>query len=221
MFRLMKNGLLLATLIFYAALALSKDAEPDHKLMKISIVPEKSARYVWLYGETNTINYTSVASDIEIKSENSFPSPKAGDWNYVLQHPILSDFFVRIGVDGLKSNVGGLDGNMHKTLRSDQHPDITFRLSSYKSMRGATEGEFIIAAYGLLTIAGKEKSTDLQIKASLSGQHLHIEGTKKLKMSDFGITPPVTKILFVTLTAKDEILVSFDLDLLLEAKVIP
>ena len=191
------------------------------KQVKITTVPKRDGKYLWLYGETNTLNYTSIASDVTLTGEVPLEAKQEPNWKYVLENPTLKNFNVRVGVDGLHSNVSGLDGTMHKTLRADQHPDIGFKLSSYKANPRPTPDEYIIDAKGTLTVAGKEKSIDLIINASLNKQTLHIEGSKTLKMSDFGIEPPVTKILFVKLTAKDEVLVSFNMDLQLEAKASP
>jgi polyisoprenoid-binding protein YceI len=112
-----------------------------------------------------------------------------------------------VPVKELKSGDGGLDKNMYATLKADQFPSIRFTLSRGK-LKGA--GPNVQAdAEGRLTIAGVDRPVTLHAEGTLTGTTLHLTGVKELKMSEFGITPPV--MMMGAITCSDAIEVHYDL----------
>jgi len=93
-----------------------------------------------------------------------------------------------IPVTSLKSGKGGLDKNTYKALNAEKHPDITFRLTSYKTVPSASGHSAIVK--GMLKVNGVEK--EVALNTSLSGDAasgLTAVGATKFLMTDFGVKP--------------------------------
>ena len=101
-----------------------------------------------------------------------------------LQPGALTAFEVRIPARGLTSPKEGIDKNMHKALKVEEHPHVTFRLSALEPVAGAYK------ATGMLTIAGVEKEVVLTVNVQPNGGALNVTGTTDLVMTDFGVKPP-------------------------------
>ena len=110
-------------------------------------------------------------------------------------------------VHSIKSNEGSaMNNNTYKALKADSNPEITFALSTQlKSIPAAGRS---VSAKVNLTIAGVTKAIDMAVTAS--GQphgNITFEGVKTIKMTDYGIKPPVA--LFGTLKTGDDITIHF------------
>lgn len=112
-----------------------------------------------------------------------------------------------IPVTSLKSGKGGLDKNTYKALNAEQHPTITFRLTSYAAEPKA--GAFEAKVGGLLKVNGVEK--DVVLLATISGEPdaLRAVGTTKFNMTDFGVKPVTA--LMGTIRTGNEVTIKFDL----------
>jgi polyisoprenoid-binding protein YceI len=112
-----------------------------------------------------------------------------------------------IPVTSLKSGKGGLDKNAYKAMNAEQHPAITFRLTSYAAE--PQSGAVAARVGGMLTVNGVERPVTLE--ATLSGEPgaLQAVGTTKFKMTDFGIKPVTA--LMGTIRTGDEVTIKFDL----------
>jgi len=99
-----------------------------------------------------------------------------------------------------------MDKNTYKALKADDHPDITFVLTA--PIKAIQVGTHVIAAKINLTIAGVTKAIEMPVTA-IAAAHGNIlfEGSKAIKMSDYGIKPPVA--LFGTMKTGDEITIKF------------
>ena len=116
---------------------------------------------------------------------------------------------VTIPVKTLKCGHGKMDDNMYKALSAEQYPEIQYKLSSYTVDRTtAAADSFVANTVGDLTVAGQTIQVSIPIKAQrLQGGAARGEGTVNLKMTDFGIKPPVA--LLGTLRTRDAISISF------------
>lgn len=112
-----------------------------------------------------------------------------------------------IPVTSLKSGKGGLDKNAYKAMNAEQHPTISFRLTSYAAEPRA--GAYAAKVGGMLKVNGIEKPVVLE--ATLSGEPgaLQAVGTTKFRMTDFGIKPVTA--LMGTIRTGDEVTIKFDL----------
>jgi hypothetical protein len=116
----------------------------------------------------------------------------------------LAGVTFQLPVKTLSSGESGLDKNMWKALKADTAPTIAFRLTS---SRGPDAGALQVS--GRLSVAGVEKAVDVPVKAVLVGGDVNLTGTFELKMSDFGVQPPV--LLAGTIKTADAIKVTFEL----------
>lgn len=124
----------------------------------------------------------------------------------------VSSLQLTIPVTSIISGKGNaMDKKTYKALLSEEHPNITFKLQDVKSI-DRTGNTPLVKATGLLTIAGKTKTVEVQAKALAEGNGVfRFTGEKALKMTDYDITPPTA--LFGTLKTGDDITISFNLTL--------
>lgn len=105
----------------------------------------------------------------------------------------------------LDTNNPDRDAEMHQDfLETQKHPEFVFTLSEFRREDG---GRFRMK--GVLEIHGRKKDVEATGSFELrrSG-HLHAKGEMAAKMSDFGISPPVTALI---IRVGDEIRVWFEL----------
>ncbi len=108
----------------------------------------------------------------------------------------------------IKSSKGKtMDEKMGKTLNTSKFPSITFNLTKVVSLTNKGTS-YTIVAQGLLTIAGTAKTVDLTATGTTSGGNIVFKGSKKLKMTDFKVEPPV--MFLGTLKTADEVTIDFD-----------
>jgi len=109
-------------------------------------------------------------------------------------------------VQNLKSNESLMDTRAYKALKEEQNKTITFKLTS------ATVTGGVIKANGNLTIAGVTKEVALQGKSVVGADgSVTITGSRKVKMSEFGIKPPT--FMMGALKVGDEITIDYTLKL--------
>jgi hypothetical protein len=113
-------------------------------------------------------------------------------------------FEIAIPAATLSSEKDGLDKNMHKALKVNEHKDITFRLVRLEPT--ADTGTF--RATGVLQIAGVERTATFSITAEQKGAALAVRGEVPLLMTDFGITPP--KAMLGMLKTDPKVIVTFE-----------
>jgi polyisoprenoid-binding protein YceI len=112
-------------------------------------------------------------------------------------------------VHSIKSDMGpAMNNNTYKALKADVHPQITFVLTApVKSVKAGITATAISAKCNL-TIAGVTKPVIMQVKISVPQKGtMHFEGAQTIKMTDFGVTPPIA--LFGALVTGDEITIHF------------
>lgn len=102
----------------------------------------------------------------------------------MLKPGAIEAFEIAIPAATLTSPREGLDKNMHKALKAQEHRDIRFRLRALEPAGNAYRG------VGVLTIAGVEKEVTLDLTVERKGAALAVTGGTDLLMTDYGITPP-------------------------------
>ena len=118
---------------------------------------------------------------------------------------------VNIVVKTLTCGNGQMDRNMYSTLKADENQLIKYTLSGYDILDGtASPSAFTANTTGTLVVAGQEKPIAMKINAErLSDGKAVAQGEQKLRMSDFGISPP--SFMFGRLRVGDQIKVKFNL----------
>ena len=143
-----------------------------------------NAARVSLDGTSNVHAYTASTTTVVLKAIEIAGTPGEDPLDRVLQPGALKAFEVSIPATGLTSPKEGIDKNMHKALKAQEHRDIRFRLRALESAADAYR------ALGWLTIAGVEKEVTLNVKIERKGATLVVNGSTDLLMTDYGITPP-------------------------------
>jgi polyisoprenoid-binding protein YceI len=160
-----------------------------------------SAR-VSLEGTSNIHGYTASTSTVRVTAFEIAGTPEGDLLEHLLEPEALTAFAVAIPVASLSSPKDGIDKNMHKALKAQEHPEITFRLRRLEPLTG------VYRAVGALTIAGVEKEITLDLKVERKGTGLAVTGGTDLLMTDFGVTPP--KAMLGMLKTNPKVRISLD-----------
>ena len=110
--------------------------------------------------------------------------------------------------ESLKSGKSGMDKNIYKALNTNAHKKISYQLVTVKGVEAKGNGQFNVKTEGDLTISGTKKRVPLDFTLEISGGKVRLTGEKKLKMTDFNVTPP--KALMGTITTGNDITVKFN-----------
>lgn len=174
-----------STFILGCAIVLAATAAPRANERATSAAPlTLVAARVSLDGTSNIHAYTATTKNVRLSAIDVDGAPEGDLLDYVLQPGSLKGLEVVIPAASLSSPKDGLDKNMHKALKVEQHADIMFRLRSLVPDGAGYK------AVGVLTIAGVEKETTLDLQVRRKGATLAITGTTSLLMTDYGIQPP-------------------------------
>ncbi len=120
----------------------------------------------------------------------------------------LDSVTIAVDVKSMRSGKDGLDKNMVKALKADQHPKILCTITSFEA-KPSPSGALAMAAHGRLTVAGVERKIEIPVQATREGEALHVKGSVVVGMKDFGIKPPV--MMMGTLKTGNDVTVEFDL----------
>ncbi len=124
----------------------------------------------------------------------------------------LREVAIAVPVQSLACGRDRMNADLREALRADTHPDITFSLTSYRIDSSAgPHAEYAAVATGELTVAGQKRQVDIPVRASKTAGGLHGSGTLTLRMTDFGVKPPVA--LLGLIRARNDITVTFDVHL--------
>lgn len=169
-----------------AALAAGVEFQPSSKIL--------------FEGDSTLHAYKATAKSWQIKATvTPGKDVKIGD---------ITELEVVIPAKSLKSHDGALDNNMYGAMNADKHPNIKFVMSNAK-VNTTSSGDIEVTADGTLTINGQERSTKLVAKGEVDGNTIKIKGSKEMKMSEFGVKPPV--LMFGAIKVTDKITVKYDL----------
>jgi len=161
---------------------------------------------VTIAGTSNIHAYTASTTAVRV-TRVQLASGVAGPtlWEEIVKPGALETFEISIPAAKLSSPKDGLDKNMHKALKVNEHADITFRLLRLEPRSGAAGA---LRGVGVLQIAGVDRETDLDITTERKGSTLTVHGEVQLLMTDFGITPP--KAMLGMLKTDPKVTVTFE-----------
>ena len=146
---------------------------------------------VTIAGTSNIHAYTASTTTVRV-TRAVLGSGVAGAafWDAIVKPGALEAFEVAIPAAQLTSPKEGLDKNMHKALKVQEHADITFGLTALEP--GATAGT--LKARGVLRIAGVERDVVLDLTTERREASLTVKGKVNLLMTDYGIKPPTAML---------------------------
>lgn len=194
------------------ALTASLGAQAAAQSVNMTIRPESK---VSLAGSSNVHDWACTSSSL-----NATIALDSGYQTHAftsIERPITK-VAVTIPVKSLKCGHGKMDENMYKALKAEQYPEITYVLGTYEVDPTKTGTDtFAARTTGELTVAGRSVTVQIPITAvRQDGGWMKGEGTARMKMTDFGIKPPVAML--GALRTRDEITVTFNV--LLEKRVV-
>ena len=147
---------------------------------------------VTIAGTSNIHEYTASTTTVRVTRAQLGASVAGADfWVNALKPGAVEAFEVAIPAAMLTSPKEGLDKNMHKALKVQEHPDITFRLVRFEPN---TNTAGAARAVGVLKIAGVEREVALDVTTKRTGSTLTVQGRLDLLMTDYGIKPPTAML---------------------------
>lgn len=154
------------------------------------------------------ITGTSTLHDWEMKSNNGQLSA-----TFILTNDKLTSvasLSFTMPSESLKSGHGMMDNNTYKALKTSAYRDISFVLSSV-IVTPQDANTYLLKCFGKLTIAGTTHETDLVVilKWNPADKSFSCTGTKKLKMTDYNVKPPV--IMMGAIKTGDDISITYNL----------
>lgn len=120
----------------------------------------------------------------------------------------MSKMNFSLPVRNLKSGHNAMDKNTYKALNTDVYPDISFVMGS-GTITSAGGNNYNLVCRGNMTIAGTTNQTEL-ISTGVynpADRSFTVSGTKKMKMTDYKVTPP--RALLGTLKTGNDISISY------------
>jgi polyisoprenoid-binding protein YceI len=169
-----------------------------------------------LWGQTNfsgqglniSVTGTSTLHDWEMKSNRGQVNAVAAVSPEKLD---ISQLTFTMPVESLKSEHDMMDKNTYNAINSRKHPNITFVLTSVTSVTPSGANTYSVKGAGKLTIAGTTKVTDVTatVKYNPADKSLTCTGTKKFKMSEWGVKPPT--VMFGTIKTGDAIAINYNI----------
>jgi polyisoprenoid-binding protein YceI len=156
-------------------------------------------------GTSNIHAYTASTTAIRVTRVQLGAAP-AGDLLEQAVNPgVVEAFEVTIPAKSLASEKDGLDKNMHKALKADEHPEITFKLLRFENRPAPATG---LRAIGVLRVAGVDRQVAIDIATERKDAALLVKGTLALLMTDWGIEPP--KAMMGMLKTDPKVTITFD-----------
>jgi YceI-like domain len=115
---------------------------------------------------------------------------------------------VTMTANSIKSSKGStMDNNMYKAMKAKEYPSMTYSLTKVQSIT-QKGGIYYLETEGKLTIAGTAKTISMSVTGKLNGTEITFKGSKKLKMTDFKVEPPV--MFLGTLKTDDNVTIAFE-----------
>jgi polyisoprenoid-binding protein YceI len=146
---------------------------------------------VTIAGASNVHAWTAATTTVRVtRVKVASAVQTVGFWDEVVKPGALEAFEVAIPAAALASEKDGLDKNMHKALKVQEHADITFRLLRMENGASANA----LRAVGVLRIAGIEREVTLDLKTERREALLVVRGELPLLMTDYGIKPPTAML---------------------------
>lgn len=185
---------LLIAILFAASAAFAQDITLTASESSSMIIDGDSNVHNW-EAEVTQVNGKLVLQNLEsITAENLTPES-------------FKSLSLTIPVDGIDAESNGLRKNIHKYMKKDDYPNVTFELNNVSEVNNQN-GSVSITGNGVITVTGNDYNAEMQVTATIQNGSIQFIGEKQLLMTDFGIDPPTA--VFGTIRSKDEIVMKFD-----------
>ncbi|HVM31516.1 MAG TPA: YceI family protein [bacterium] len=189
---------------WYAKAAETAGQAPDFKAGAGSLFTLQAGSSLYLEGDSTLHKYQMRAGTL-LGSAQVLILPGSSLSTLVVQSAALV-----VPLKDFKSKESGLDDNADKALKAAQNPEIRLSLSGGRVTVGTAPGSFTFTAAGTLTAAGQTAPVTLSADASFKDGAVRLQGVQKLKMTDFGVTPPSISLLVTSITCTNDIEIHYD-----------
>ncbi len=119
--------------------------------------------------------------------------------------------------ESLKSGKTTMDNYCYEALKTNKYKLIQYRLIEVVKITEYSN-YYQIDAIGELIIAGKTRREAMVVKAFQEDGIFTFEGEKKIKMTDFDVTPP--SVMFGTIKTGNDLVISFSVSYLKSSSVL-
>ena len=179
--------------------ALRAAAQPT-ELVHVTLAP--SSR-IWISGTTNVNAWSCVSGQLDDAVAVDSVAPAAERLGSATIAATLS-----VPVVSLQCGHRQMERDLRNALHADVHPQIRFRLQSYRVTPTATGYDGTVT--GELTLNGTARpvTVAVTIVSDAAGRY-RATGSTEVRMSTFGVRPPTA--FFGAIRAGDDVTVSFDL----------
>jgi len=160
-------------------------------------------------GTSNIHSYTASTNTVRVTRAELGVQPGSEFWPAALMPNVIQEFAIAIPAATLTSPREGLDANLHKALKVNAHPDITFYL---RTLERRTDAPGTFRGVGVLQVAGVQREIAMDVAPEQRGDVLTIRGQIRLLMTDFGIQPPTA--LLGMLRTDPRVTIAFEIHLL-------
>lgn len=165
---------------------------------------------LWIEGSSNLHGWSCKATTLDA-AINVDPAWEATPANEPLDVPrLLKRVEVKVPVQGMKCGNGKMERIMYEALRSGEAPTISYILGSFDAVPGEAKDSFVVHTVGTLTIAGKENTVRMDVRAErLPDGAVRAVSEVPVLMTDYGVKPPTA--LLGTLRTGNKVTVKFEL----------
>ncbi|MGF1925980.1 MAG: YceI family protein, partial [Bacteroidia bacterium] len=165
------------------------------------VTPNKNAK-VTVVGKSNVHDWEMNSAGIE--SQGTF---KFNGKNELVG---LSAFNFSVAAKSLKSGKSSMDERTYKSIKASEFPKISYRLTSAE-VTLIQANKYSIQTTGALTIAGKTQTISMKVMAVVnSDQSITCQGSEKLLLTDYGISPP--SFMLGAMKVGNDLIIKFDLN---------
>jgi polyisoprenoid-binding protein YceI len=150
-----------------------------------------------------TMQGTTIDGTIDVAPEIASAPLQPQAWK--IETPALVT--VKIPVAAIKSEHARMNKIMLDAMKAKTNPEIRYELTEAVPTKTIAD-PFVVKTKGKLTVAGVTRELQMDVTASRDGDKRYVlTGEAPIRMTDFGITPPVTML--GTLRTGDDVKVSF------------
>jgi polyisoprenoid-binding protein YceI len=163
------------------------------------LIPEKDAT-IKVLGSSNVHDWTLVSSSMESQGEFKIEENQLRS---------IAAFTFSLNAKSLKSEHESMDGRTYKTMKADQYPKVTYKLTS-ATINAASKNKYQVKATGDLAIAGVTQTIVMNILATVNPDNtITVTGSENLKLTDFKIEPP--SFMLGAMKVKNDLTIQFNL----------
>ena len=175
-------GVLRSVLPFLSLLIVLFSTQPI--FAQVTFTSRSATSEIKVSGTSNLHDWSMKGNDYTCFAQFTMQSAAAG------QLISLNGLSLSIPVKSLKSGENLLDSRAYKAIDADKFSHVNFKMTS-ATVTPLGGNKYQIKALGQLTISGVAKEVTLTANGILnSDRSLHVTGSTRIKMTDFGIKPP-------------------------------